>query len=137
MDAADLAKEVCTYNKLRDRPSRAALVLCHTNFATDEILMITSPIESGRQLFRLVGKDKIAKIDYDPNNSECVAACVDACMTNGYDLRLISLSDTGVPEGQYLAVWKYTYFFKEPDLHSRLQQIQVVLKTLLTADMPQ
>ena len=127
MDAADLAKEVCTYNKLRDRPSHLTL------FLTSGGMMITSPIENGRQRFHLSGSG--IEVNYDPDNTEALAMIVDAIIIveTESSLELRSMRNFR----SLLASWRADYFLKECDYHSRLRKIQVVLKTLLIADMPQ
>ncbi len=79
--ASTLAREVVAYTKLRDRPSKLALVVASAS--ADQKFTVTAPIVNGQQLLRVTGPgatDDIA--DYDHNNFEGVATIIESGLYN-------------------------------------------------------
>ena len=147
MDAADLAREVCTFDHRRDRPSPLVLIVCPigaTRLLKETAFKITAPVEDGRQIIRCdipafpPPRSRRTVLDYDRTNLDGAASCIEGYMLNNnvHELRLLLLevSDGGWFENDRL-VGRWT-FAQESQIQngSRLISIQSILKSLFTRD---
>ena len=142
MDASDLAREVCSCNRLPDRPSPLTLTLVGSPFPhsfvchNKVLLQITAPVANGRQVFRLQIDHVV--LDYDSSNIEGVAVYVEA-LTTDEESTIVLFS-----QGEKVVEWRIRGLIQgrrsfpennkclEEQRALRLQTIHQILKSLIT-----
>ncbi|KAL3770498.1 hypothetical protein ACHAWU_009337 [Discostella pseudostelligera] len=141
MDAADLAREVCAYNQLLDRPSRLVLAVIPVGtirMAKEFTLKVTAPVENGSQIVRCEipsfppPRSRRTVLDYEFTNLEGVAACIEGYMLNNniHELRLFEVTNGEFFENDSL-VGKWSFNNENERVNdSRLQRILSILKSL-------
>ena len=143
MDAADLAREVCAYNNLLDRPSRLVLTVCpigSIRVIKEFALQVTTPVENGQQLVRCnippfpPPRSRRTVLDYNStNNLEGVAACIDGYITligGSLELRVYeAMERTDHFDGDCL-LGRFPVNNEDGLNIPRIQRIQAALKSL-------
>jgi len=140
MDAADLAREVCAYNQLLDRPSRLVLAVIPVGtirMAKEFTMKVTAPVENGCQIVRCdippyPPRSRRTVLDYEFANLEGVAACIEGYMLNNniHELRLFEVTNGEFFENDSL-VGKWSFNNEnERGNDSRSQRILSILKSL-------
>jgi len=141
MDAADLAREVCAYNQLLDRPSRLVLAVIPVGtirMAKEFTLKVTAPVENGSQIVRCEipsfppPRSRRTVLDYEFTNLEGVAACIEGYMLNNniHELRLFEVTNGEFFENDS-SVGKWSFNNENERVNdSRLQRILSILKSL-------
>jgi len=141
MDAADLAREVCAYNQLLDRPSRLVLAVIPVGtirMAKEFTLKVTAPVENGSQIVRCEipsfppPRSRRTVLDYEFTNLEGVAACIEGYMLNHNipELRLFEVTNGEFFENDS-SVGKWSFNNENERVNdSRLQRILSILKSL-------
>jgi len=131
--ASTLAREVVAYTKLRDRPSKLALVVASAN-APDRKFTVTAPIVNGRQLLRVTWPGATDIADYDRNNCEGVAIIIESGLHSNTILHLCAISNSGDLARPPITSWASLHTMKTHQ--DRLDIILKILKTLFTIDAP-
>ena len=130
--ASTLAREVVAYTKLRDRPSKLALVVASAS--ADRKFTVTAPIVNGRQLLRVTGPGATDIADYDHNNFEGVATIIESGLHSYTILHLCAISNSGDLARPPITSWASLHTMKTHQ--DRLDIILKILKTLFTIDAP-
>lgn len=131
MDAADLAKEVVAFAKLRDRPATVALIV--KSNALNAILKVIAPIENGRRLLRVVQPDVTATVDYDCNHLGRIVSILESLCFRGATLHLYSIMENGDLSDKSITYWMFSRMDKDDRQVSR-QKMQDALECLFTID---
>ena len=137
MDAADLAREVCSYNNLLDRPSRLVLAVCpieSIRVPKEIIFQVTAPVVNGCRILRCEippsppSRSWRMVIDYDATNLEGAASCIEGYMlsNNFHELRLLEVTEGRYANDGLVGKWS---LMKKNELQS--QRIPQILKSLL------
>lgn len=143
MDAADLAREVCAYNNLLDRPSRLDLTVWPIGSIRglkEFTLQVTTPVENGQQLVRCYippfppPRSRRTVLDYNSTtNLEGAAAFIDGYITltgGSLELRLYeAMEQKDYFEGDCL-LGRFPVNNEDGSNIPRIQRILSALKSL-------
>lgn len=148
--ASELAKEIVQMSQRQDRASPLVLIIYSRSTRSQDIrneeetMRVTAPIEGGKVVFRVCfpvrvdrrqqsDSNKLAEqtiLDYDAENIDGVAACIEGYMSyrDKRDVMLFQVIDNGAL-GQFpLSRWTLD---QSGNTSSRLQTLQKILNVLL------